>query len=377
MNTQSHYLFFFDSLTLGGAERYGLRIAYYLKNQGHKITIIAFKQNSALDTQNFFFDGPLDYKIIPYGFTQDNHLYRVIELFKIIPKLKKLRPEIIFSFTVRPNIITGAIWKFTGAKKHIWNQQDEGFGLSANRRDKILLRALKQTSFFVSNSLKGCERLKQLVDINQHNKIKYIPNGIPPVNSHTIRKNYWRNRLNISPESFVAVKLANLTSYKDHVTLLKAWKLFCNEYPSNKSFLILAGRKGDAFDHITSIIKELDLKSNVFIVGQIDNVNELLIDCDIAIHSSKSEGLPNSVVECMNIGLPLIVSKIDGHIEALTHKHPLYFTTGDEYDLCDKIVLCYQKTIDLTALGQWEQSLIKEKYGIENFYAAFNKIIHI
>lgn len=376
MDTLSHYLFFFDSLTLGGAERYGLRLAYYLKNQGHKITVVAFKQNNTTDTQNFFFEGPLDYKIIPYGFTKDNHLYRIIELLKIIPKLKSLRPEIILSFTVRPNIISSAIWRFTGAKKHIWNQQDEGFGLSANRRDKILLRALKQTSFMVSNSVKGCEKLKQLVDITQHNKIKYIPNGIASVNLQNLKKNNWRSRLKISAESFVAVKLANLTSYKDHITLLKGWKLFSDKFPTKNSFLILAGRKGDTFNHINTLINELNLKSNVFILGQIDNVNELLIDCDIAIHSSKSEGLPNSVMECMNIGLPLIASKIDGHIEALTHKHPLYFTTGDEYDLCDKIALCYQKMIDLTTLGQWEQTLIKEKYGIDNFYAAFNKIVH-
>lgn len=376
MKNQKHFIFFFDSLTLGGAERYGLYLAYHLKAKGHKITILAFKHDSEPDLEKFFFDGPLDYQQIPYGFSKSTHAYRIIQLVKLIPKIRVLHPDIILSFTVRPNIICGAIWKFTGAQKHIWNQQDEGFGLSANKRDKILVRSLKQATFMVSNSAKGIEKLKELVNQNTHSKIKYIPNGIPPVDESKLSKNYWRDILKINREDFVVVKLANLTSYKDHKTVIRAWKIFIDKIENKKNaYLLLAGRKGDTYEEVNGLINELGLQFSVFILGQINKVNELLIDCNIAIHSSPSEGLPNSVIECMNIGLPLIATEIDGHIEALTKNHPLYFKTGDHIELSKKIELCYEKKIDLNIITEVEQTIIKKKYAIDNLYSAFDKLL--
>ena len=56
---------------------------------------------------------------------------------------------------------------------------------------------------------------------------------------------------------------------------------------------------------------------NVIFRGKVDNVFEYLQASDVYVSTSKSEGLPNGVLEAMAIGLPLLLSNIPQHIEVL------------------------------------------------------------
>lgn len=376
MNSKAlHLVFFFDSFRLGGAERYGLYLAYHFNNVGHKVTVITFDHKIEFDLNKFFFNGPLDYQLIEFGFEKTNHFYRIRQLLKIIPKLKSLKADVFLPFTIRPNVVCSSVWKFSGAKMCIWNQQDEGFGLTFTGRDKILLRAVKNASKIVSNSNKGLEAMSRLV--KDTTKLIYIPNGIRKINREGILQMIWRNKLNINSATFVVTKLANLTSNKDHITVIKAWKIFLNKISNQntEAVLVLGGRKEETFGVIEDLINELGLKKTVFCAGEIANVYEFLVDANIAVHSSLSEGVPNSVLECMNIGLPVIASKIDGHIEALSSKHSLYFEAGNENELAELIFKCYTKQIDLNEIKSDQEEIISNKYAIDKLYSSFEKLI--
>lgn len=76
-----------------------------------------------------------------------------------------------------------------------------------------------------------------------------------------------------------------------------------------------------------------DLKSvscqNVKFAGQVNNVNDYLIASDIFISSSLSEGLPNTVLEALACGLPVVLSDISSHrevAEQLPKEYSLLFS---------------------------------------------------
>lgn len=74
--------------------------------------------------------------------------------------------------------------------------------------------------------------------------------------------------------------------------------------------------------------------------GSVNNVNEYLQASDIYIASSKSEGLPNGVLEAMAVGLPVILSDIEQHKEVYDANPKIgeLYRIGDKKDCLHKIL---------------------------------------
>ena len=74
--------------------------------------------------------------------------------------------------------------------------------------------------------------------------------------------------------------------------------------------------------------------------GSVNNVNEYLQASDVYIASSKSEGLPNGVLEAMAVGLPVILSNIEQHKEVYDENPKIgaLYQIGDKEDCLKKIL---------------------------------------
>ncbi|HGK4843455.1 TPA: glycosyltransferase, partial [Kluyvera georgiana] len=55
--------------------------------------------------------------------------------------------------------------------------------------------------------------------------------------------------------------------------------------------------------------------SDIYLLGDVSNVSEYLSNADFFVSASLSEGLPNTVLEALASGLPVILSDIDSHKE--------------------------------------------------------------
>ncbi len=64
-----------------------------------------------------------------------------------------------------------------------------------------------------------------------------------------------------------------------------------------------------------NLMKKYCNASNVIFTGSVSNVEEYLAASDVYISTSKSEGLPNGVLEAMAVGLPVLLSDIPQHKE--------------------------------------------------------------
>ncbi|MGA9960634.1 MAG: glycosyltransferase family 4 protein, partial [Acidobacteriaceae bacterium] len=71
------------------------------------------------------------------------------------------------------------------------------------------------------------------------------------------------------------------------------------------------------------------------LVGRVDNVQEYLCASDYFLSASIAEGLPNSVLEAMAVGLPCVLSDIPPHreIHDLDPGSSLLFKVRDSDDM--------------------------------------------
>ena len=71
-------------------------------------------------------------------------------------------------------------------------------------------------------------------------------------------------------------------------------------------------------------------------------VDRLMESSDLLINSSRSEGAPNVLFEAIGFRLPVLVTKIDGHVGVLGKGYPGYFSLGDTKALQKLLVRCHQ-----------------------------------
>jgi len=116
------------------------------------------------------------------------------------------------------------------------------------------------------------------------------------------------------------VCLANLRPQKDHFTLIRAIALVRQRHPL--AHLLLIGQAIDANDlcyagELRQTVSELGLQDHVTFLGRVPNAAGLLPNCDIGVLSSRSEGLPLSLLEYGWAGLPAVATAVGQCPEAL------------------------------------------------------------
>lgn len=110
---------------------------------------------------------------------------------------------------------------------------------------------------------------------------------------------------------------------------------------------------------------------NIHFTGNITNVNEYLRAGDLYISASKSEGMPNGVLEAMAAGLPVLLSDIPQHMEVLEvsngygasyHLGDLSDFVGQLDDMLEKDLEQMGKIASETARQELSAKKMSEKY---------------
>ena len=121
------------------------------------------------------------------------------------------------------------------------------------------------------------------------------------------KKKLLREELSLPLNKKVFISVGLLDNRKSPLILIEVIK----KIPS--VHLIFLG-DGELRGLCDKAVKGID---NIEIIGFVDNVSDYLQASDFFISASKSEGLPNTVMEAMSCGLPSILSDIPSHNEIL------------------------------------------------------------
>ena len=191
-----------------------------------------------------------------------------------------------------------------------------------NYRDKILWFALRNTSGIISNSIDGYEFIEKY--IQKPKKIKLINNGVK-IKQPALSREEILSQLDIPTSSFVVLKIANITKYKDHKTLLLAWNQFLQKTSIANPRLLLAGIQGDNFHSIQELAYSVDKPESIHFLGHVEDINSLTQACDLSVLSSAKEGVPNGILEPMAAGKAIVASKSTGNIQALGEQYKYIF----------------------------------------------------
>ncbi len=326
------------ALELGGAERQALLLARYLTRERN-----AAVEFWSLGGQPGRVGKVCEHLGIPWRLVQlpwsVSRKRRLKDLARFAWMLRRARPDIILPYLIMPNVVCGLVWRMTGARVCVWNQRDGSFVRLEPRAER---RAVRRTPWFISNSEHGATFLTQTLGAPTE-RVRIIHNGIELATPQGNRA-AWRSRLGIDDNTIAACMIANLTGYKDHETLLRAWRQVVGfaESAGRKVVLLLAGRLdgADSTHHfVKAIAYDLELGRSVRFLGEMEDVSGLLGAVEFGVFSSRAESSPNGVLECMAAGLAVAGTDNPGIREAVgPDGYQLLSKPGDSEALANRIL---------------------------------------
>lgn len=327
-------IFVFEQLELGGAERQGLLLArHLLREEGMRVEVWGFSRpGRAAEICDAW---GIPWRLAPIGWG-GSRMQRVRALVRLAVVLRRARPNVLMPYTLLPNTLCGLVWRWTGARLCVWNQRDEGRDMTGAVLQR---RALAAAPRFIANSRHGAELLTTSFGVPPA-RVRVVYNGVASGEPEGDRQS-WRRQLGVNDACFLAGMVANLHDYKDHATLLRAWRRIVDTLAADgrEAVLLLAGRFDNAADRVKALAYDLELGRTVRFLGKVDDVAGLLTAVDLCAFSSHCEGLPNGVLECMTAGLAVAGTDIPGIREALGEDGlPWLAPPGDDQALAARIL---------------------------------------
>jgi len=146
-----------------------------------------------------------------------------------------------------------------------------------------------------------------------------------------------RASLGIRPRTIVVGTVGRLDPVKDHLTLLRAADATLKKGVDLRLVIVGDGPQRSVLEN--ELKSRSDLGRRTFFTGEVSNVADWLNSFDIFVLPSLSEGMSNTLLEAMAVGVTPIATAVGGNIEVVEHgRSGMLVPAGDAEAICAFLV---------------------------------------
>ena len=241
--------------------------------------------------------------------------------------LRKERPQIVHTHTPKAGIIGMLAARLAGVPHRLHTVAGLPLMEATGIKRKILNFVEKLTYSSATRVYPNSKGLYDFIlqnNFTQSNKLKIIANGssngintafFSPAQVSEIEKVALREKLNIQPDDFVFVFVGRIVSDKGINELIKAFSELQtaeNNELTGIKLLLVGGLESDLDPLNPETLAEINQNRDIISVGFQQDVRPFFAISDALAFPSYREGFPNVVMQAGAMGLPSIVSDING-----------------------------------------------------------------
>ncbi|MDP3789586.1 MAG: glycosyltransferase [Candidatus Omnitrophota bacterium] len=210
-------------------------------------------------------------------------------------------------------------------------------------------------------------------NITKKEKVKVIYNGLEPARvERKAGKDEIRRRHGILPAEYLVLSVGNLRPVKGYSFVFDAVKML-KERGRDVKLLIVGG--GNYRRNLEAEAMDKGIRDKIVFSGEREDVSDFLSMADAFVMASLWEGLPNSLLEAMQAGLPVIATKVGGIPEVVRHnENGLLVDPKDGRALADAIESMIKDEALGRRLAQSAKSYVEEKFDIRKTVAETEKL---
>lgn len=278
-------MFYIDSLTYGGAERVMANLSNQFVEADYNVVFVT--------SWNVEKEYVLSPKIQRYSLEKSRMKYTKIyknikRIFQLRSIVKKEKPDVLISFLGTPNF--RAILSCLGLKTKnivsVRNDPNQEYGSFFSNLAQKMLFPHADGIVFQTKDAKNWFPSK----IQEKSKIIFNQVDLKFFNTEKKDEKYY-------------VAIGRLESQKNQKLLIEAFTEFAKKYPDEKLYIY---GDGDLKEELHAQIESNHAENHIFLMGTTNNVPEVLSYAKAYVMTSDYEGMPNTVLESMSVGVPVI-----------------------------------------------------------------------
>src|SRR5437899_965881 len=312
---QSHdrtrVMFCIDSMQVGGTELNALRTAEHLDRSRFDLSVVCLKQHGPLVARYEAAGIP----VIPLVLKNLYGLNAVRQGLRLATLLRRRQVDIFHAHDFYSNIF-GVTWARLARTPAVIASR-RWWAWPPRRAHRILNRV---ASRFADRVLANSRAIGEMLSATEGFPLKQvvvIPNFVDDrsVTALTPRQREGLLRgLGVPPTARVIGTVANLSPIKDHATLLRAVALLTPKWPD--LHVVLVG-DGPCRSTLEQLVCGLDLGGRIPFAGVWDNGPQHGQLLEVSVLCSLSEGFPNTLIEAMAQGVPVVATDVGGTRDAV------------------------------------------------------------
>ena len=280
---------FISSLQKGGSERVMVNLAEYLhKNHYDVILVTQYKKEVEYELSpeiRRVYSEPEEHEL--QGGRIHNFLARFLKLRSI---WKAYKPDVILSFLGKNNLMAIVTSAFLPSRVAVSVRGEP----TMEYEGKFMQLLAKWVFFFADGIILQTKQASEFFPNAVRKKAVILPNPINPI---FLEKRYTGEREDI------IIAAGRLDENKNHAMLIHAFAKIAGEYPTTN--LAIYG-EGESREKLEALVAEKELTGRVSMPGSVTDIADRICRAKIFALTSNTEGMPNSIMEAMALGIPVV-----------------------------------------------------------------------
>ncbi|MSS86921.1 glycosyltransferase family 4 protein [Eisenbergiella tayi] len=347
------------NLETGGIERVVNNLSNYLTQDGHEVHIIATKDGRC----NYFVDKDVVLHVL-YHDKNKNRAGRVLKKVKEFRKIiRHEKYDVMLSFGSYVTIYTVVASAFMNARIIGSERTDPSVA-----PESAVVRKIRDIAYrFATGMVFQTEDARAYFCKSIQKKGSIIPNPI--------KENLPERWEGIREKEIV--NFCRLNRQKNLTLLIRA---FANFHASHSNYKLIIYGEGELKDSLIQLAKELNIKEYMEIRSFTVNIHECILKSAMFVSSSDYEGISNSMIESMGIGLPCICTDCPvggARMMIMDKENGLLTPVGDEHALAEAMSYIADNPDEAERIGK-QAVKIRERLSVDKIVSLWiNKINEI
>ncbi|MBI4686387.1 MAG: glycosyltransferase [Nitrospirae bacterium] len=203
-------------------------------------------------------------------------------------------------------------------------------------------------------------------------KVVSIPTGVGMEFFDVTRTPQAKLKYGLNMDSVVITNAGILRSVKGHEITLRAVKPVLQSIPHARFLIVGDGPLRGALEKLA---EELGISRYVIFTGFIEDIPEIYSFTDVAVLSSWSEGLPQSLLQAMAAGVPVVATNVGGVPEVVTdQKTGILVEPGDYEGLAKGIIRILNNPEEPALLTKNAKNIVLSEHSLNQMLSKIEEL---